>query len=1026
MTQLRRIFWCALFVASLFLLPLRVAAQSGAAPSLSANPVQFLSGDTVTVSGTGFPASTNIVVWLDTNGNGLFDPEEPVFQLPIPTDAGGNLPSTQWIMTDVSAGPIFIRAAICSEPAVGLCFGATSIAQTQVTITMGVSHSKFGSGTHVAVTGYGFSPNTSVNVWFDSSLSGTLAGGDTQASPPTDQNGAFSATLLVAASPGTYYIHASPGTVPTSSIQIDVGTCWFQECIIDGADTLCFIGNSPSDLGSYFADCKKVDTDYTQPIVGVTDKNNPPGGYDFANKGPTFLGAGVLAAATADLGPGGVGCAAMTAAVITAEAAYGNSVPDKVSLEAIACSSAFLGVGPLELYIGAVELSGHSVPDKELIVPAVAALNGTGTGLLAAPLFAQAAVAGAVACGYVNYYCNGSDITKTILENPDIQTHPIPITFLQPPFKNPSSPNPCVAAGTSLSCWGDLIGWSQVTCTSLLARLDSQRIGGCERDELDPQGNLSSLAVPGSAGSPDNGGAPIVCTSGKVLGLSIGYDGDLSFDLSGPDVVRLVNYHNFSQGPGGTPPPNGIDIEVPLADKPLFMDALTALRPGMGVKVCGHWVADMHMLWNELHPITSLSIVPDITYTGATFGDFNDPAQVQAQLSSNGVPIANEQLTFTLGSGGPTCSATTDSSGNAACSLTPNQAAGPYTLTVAFAGDSNYGANSIATLFTVTHEETAVAFTATSASTSDFDDPATVQAQFTTDGNPFPNAQITFVLGSGTGSEACQGTTDASGLVSCPITPSQQAGAYTLTASFVGNAFYAASSASTSFTITKEETSISFTTTSPTVIANGHSTSFSATLKEDGTTPIIGRTITITIGSQSCSASPTDASGTASCAITLNQTLGPGTISASFAGDAFYLPSSTSEPVTVFAFLARGAMAIGNLNAATGNVVTFWGSQWSTLNSLSGGPAPSGMKGYADDAAQSCGGTWTGDPGTSGNPPPAVPSYMGVVVSSTITMQNSTLLVGDAPMIVVVRTNSGYGPAAGQAGTGTVVAVFCH
>ncbi len=296
---------------------------------------------------------------------------------------------------------------------------------------------------------------------------------------------------------------------------------------------------------------------------------------------------------------------------------------------------------------------------------------------------------------------------------------------------------------------------------------------------------------------------------------------------------------------------------------------------------------------------------------------------------------------------------------------------------------------------------------------------------------------------------ACQGTTDASGLVSCPITPSQQAGAYTLSASFAGNAFYAASSASTSFTITKEETSISFTTTSPTVIANGHSTSFSATLKEDGTTPIIGRTITITIGSQSCSASPTDASGTASCAITLNQTLGPGTISASFAGDAFYLPSSTSEPVTVFAFLARGAMAIGNLNAATGNVVTFWGSQWSTLNSLSGGPAPSGMKGYADDAAQSCGGTWTGDPGTSGNPPPAVPSYMGVVVSSTITMpsgnpppavpsymgvvvsstitmQNSTLLVGDAPMIVVVRTNSGYGPAAGQAGTGTVVAVFCH
>jgi len=30
----------------------------------------------------------------------------------------------------------------------------------------------------------------------------------------------------------------------------------------------------------------------------------------------------------------------------------------------------------------------------------------------------------------------------------------------------------------------------------------------------------------GSAGSPDNGAAPIKCATGKVLGLSIGYDGD--------------------------------------------------------------------------------------------------------------------------------------------------------------------------------------------------------------------------------------------------------------------------------------------------------------------------------------------------------------------------------------------------------------------------------------------------------------------------------------------------------------------
>jgi hypothetical protein len=31
------------------------------------------------------------------------------------------------------------------------------------------------------------------------------------------------------------------------------------------------------------------------------------------------------------------------------------------------------------------------------------------------------------------------------------------------------------------------------------------------------------------------------------------------------------------------------------------------------VAVCGRWVADMNMLWNELHPLTSISILTDDT-----------------------------------------------------------------------------------------------------------------------------------------------------------------------------------------------------------------------------------------------------------------------------------------------------------------------------------------------------------------------------------------------------------------------------
>ena len=586
---------------------------------LTVSPSTILSGDTVTISGVGLPANAPILIWLDTNGNGQFDPEEPLFPQPLLSDASGSIQNQQWIMTDVPAGAMLIQAGTCKDaPAAGLCYGTTGIAQAALTITMGLSSSKFGGGNSVTVTGFGFPASGNVNVWYDRDPNGSLVSGDVSKSASTDSNGAFSTSLIVNGDPGNYFMHVGPGSSPTSTLPVAIGTCWFQDCTINGADTICLVGRSPSDFsfaGVSFADCKAVDSNYTDPTP-ITAANNPPGGYDLNNVGPVFLGAGVLAAATNDLGPPGTSCAAMGAAIAAAEApppvGYGNSVPDKASLVAITCGD-ILGPVDLGTYIGAVELSGHQVPDKALITGAVLAVGGPAAPPPTQFVVAEAAVAGAVACGYVNYYCNGSDITKTILENPNLQTQMIPIPFLQPPLDTPASPNPCVADGITGKCWGDLIGWAQVACTSATPNYDAQKVGVCERP--DSQGNYPQLAVPGSAGSPDNSGAPIQCTNGTVLGLSIGYDGDVSFDLTGPDVLRLVNYHNFQPGPGGSEPPNGIDIEIPLADRPLFMDKIIALRPGMHVHVCGRWVADMHMLWNELHPITSLSILTPLTIT---------------------------------------------------------------------------------------------------------------------------------------------------------------------------------------------------------------------------------------------------------------------------------------------------------------------------------------------------------------------------------------------------------------------------
>ena len=712
--QMRSALVCPAAPRHLRKAPAQGRPRTAAGPRLiAANPsvvVAGLSGGTVTVSGDGFPVSSEIAVWFDANGNGTFDQRErlllttPGVGASVPTDAAGAFTGNFAFAADVAAGMYSIRAGAC---VVAGCIGTVGTASTPVTVAMGISHSKFGGGSTLTVTGAGFPAATSINVWYDTNPNGMLAG-TAPAVATTDASGAFSVPLVVngassldalfaaftshagVAAVGPFFVHAGPALTAQRTVAVEIGSCWFNECLIydsfgDAADTLCLFGNSPQDNFAYFSDCKALDVNYS----------SSPTGYNFTNTGPVFLGAGVLAAALNDLGPPGTGCAQLTAAIVAAEAGYGNSVPDKVSLLAIACGTPLSPPLDLGLYIGPLEFFGNHVPDKGVIFAAVAAINATAftagavvaaasVGALAAgPLIgpivgaaasaatasggvgpatasaigatvgvsvlgaiatlgfvggavaplvtpaillaaqyavAQATVAGAIACGYVNYYCFGADITANLLAHPALQTQRVPVPFLQPPFKAAPSPNPC--RGVSGTCWGSIIGWSKAVCTS-------QVVGSCGLP--DSTGAFPMLAIPGSAGAnnEDPTAGPIRCAVGKVIGLSIGYDGDIAFSVDSPSTRPLTNYHNFLPGPGGTDAPNGIDIEIPirnpLGDPALmvssaFLPVLVQLRTGMEVKACGHWVADMHMLWNELHPLTSLSIAPDFTL-GAIPGD---------------------------------------------------------------------------------------------------------------------------------------------------------------------------------------------------------------------------------------------------------------------------------------------------------------------------------------------------------------------------------------------------------------------
>jgi hypothetical protein len=323
---------------------------------------------------------------------------------------------------------------------------------------------------------------------------------------------------------------------------------------------------------------------------------------------------------------------------------------------------------------------------------------------------------------------------------------------------------------------------------------------------------------------------------------------------------------------------------------------------------------------------------------------------------------------------------------------------------------------------------TPTTLTYTGATTGDFHDDVTLSAQLVLSGTAAPVTGQTIMLG--VGSQSCTGVTNVGGSAACTLNLNQASGSYTATAVFAGAGLFQASSASAAFTITREEDTLSYT--GDTVIANNTTAHLRGVLLEDDVVPIAGRTVVFTLGTggsaQTCAAI-TDATGTAVCTVLVNQPLGPGTVSAVFAGDAFYLPSSVTASTIMFAFLAQGAFVLGDVTAVVSPAtVEFWGSDWARQNVLSGGTAPNSFKGFAATVSTNppaCGDDWISAPGNSSDPPDTLPAFMGVVVSSRIT-KSGPAESGDVPAIVVVQTNPGYAPNPGHPGTGIVIAVYCH
>jgi hypothetical protein len=381
------------------------------------------------------------------------------------------------------------------------------------------------------------------------------------------------------------------------------------------------------------------------------------------------------------------------------------------------------------------------------------------------------------------------------------------------------------------------------------------------------------------------------------------------------------------------------------------------------------------------------------------------------QFTDNGSAIGPPQPVGGSGSAGVSTSALT---------------VGSHTIGAAYSSDSpNFHSSSGSLTQQVNRARTTLTYDGDT--TADYHDQATLSATLTrTDnGAPIAGQNVNFTMGL----ETCSQITGADGQAACTIIPQEPASSPGVSADFAGDGNYLPSSQSAPFIVTKEETTTIYT--GPTVIAQGNPVTLSGRLLEDGLVPIAGRQLTLTIGSgassQQCTTPATDASGNASCTIaSVSVGQGPQPVSAAFAGDAFYLPSSdTSKQVIVFAFPSHGIFLLGDQSAS--GSATFWGAQWAKANSLSGGSAPSSFKGFADSTQTtppSCGTRWNSSPGNSSSPVASVPAYMGTAVTTAIT-KNGNAISGFITHIVVVVTDPGYAANPGHAGTGTVIATYC-
>lgn len=342
--------------------------------------------------------------------------------------------------------------------------------------------------------------------------------------------------------------------------------------------------------------------------------------------------------------------------------------------------------------------------------------------------------------------------------------------------------------------------------------------------------------------------------------------------------------------------------------------------------------------------------------------------------------------------------------------------AGSHTVTAIYNGDTKYAGSSGSVVQSVNHASASVTITST-VNSSFYGQPVTFNAAVSSTGG-VPTGTVTFLDGTANFGSAPLNAQGQAALTTAVLLP----GTHSITAVYNGDASFlgATSSALPQSVAPANTTTILVANINPAV--QGQAVNFAAAVsaKAPGAGTPTG-TVTFRDGNAVLATVPLNGMGQAVCS-TASLAIGTHAITATYNADSNFNGSASavvSELIYANASTG-GSFVIGDLDAVVGKQVTFWGSQWEKANQLSGGSAPSSFNGYADTVD---GAVWTSGPGNSSKPPDTIPAYMAVIASRSITKSGSTIR-GDIPIIVIVKTDPGYAPNGGHAGTGTVLAVL--